>query len=104
LQQGEGALATSARRDVSPLLGATSPSGGVRCARNYGKIEGMKNRLLFAAAFAEAEALADPKLAPALEAALRRPGVMGHAAKSVDELAPGGGYKILPEVREGLCV
>ena len=50
-----------------------------------------------------AEALADPKLAPALEAALRRPGVMGHAAKSVDELAPGGGYKILPEVREGLC-
>lgn len=78
--------------------------GGVRCARNYGKIEGMKNRLLFAATFAEAEAFADPKLAPALAAALRRPGVMGHAAKSVDELAPGGGYKILPEVRGGLCV
>ena len=50
-----------------------------------------------------AEGLANPKLAPALEAALRRPGVMGHAVKSIDELAPGGGNKILPEVYEGLC-
>ena len=68
----------------------------------------MEKRLLFAAAFAAAlSAHADtivesPRELP-LEAALRRPGVMGHAAKSVNELAPGGGYKILPEVREGLC-
>ena len=40
-----------------------------------------------------AEGLADPALAPALEAALARPGVSGHSAKDAMSLPPGGGYK-----------
>jgi len=49
-----------------------------------------------------AEGLGDPALVPALESALARPGVSGHAAKDISSLADGGGYKILPEVRECL--